>query len=47
MRYSGVDRFRLRDGRIAEEVVYVDTLAIRVATAPGMARPARVDFEQH
>jgi hypothetical protein len=43
LRYSGVDRFRLRDWRISEEVVYFDTLPIWVALDPTMARPALVD----
>ena len=29
--WRGVDRFRLRDGRIVEERVYMDTAALRVA----------------
>ena len=44
MRYSGVDRFRLRDWRIAEEVVYFDTLPIWVALDPAMQRPALIDL---
>lgn len=42
LRYSGVDRFRLGDWRISEEVV-LDTLPIWVALDPTMARPALVD----
>ena len=44
LRWSGVDRFRLRDGRIAEEVVYFDTLQIWAALDPAMARPALIDL---
>lgn len=29
--WRGVDKFRLRDGRIAEERVYMDTAALRTA----------------
>ena len=29
--WRGVDKFRLRDGRIAEETVYMDTAALRAA----------------
>ena len=44
LRWSGVDRFRLRDGRIAEEVVYFDTLPVWAALDPTMSRPALVDL---
>jgi ketosteroid isomerase-like protein len=44
LRWSGVDRFRLRDGSISEEVVYFDTLQIWAALDPAMARPALVDL---
>lgn len=42
--WSGVDRFRLRGGKIAEEVVYYDTLPMWVALDPSMERPALVDL---
>lgn len=44
LRWSGVDRFRLRDWRISEEVVYFDTLEIWSALDPAMARPAPIDL---
>jgi len=44
LRWSGVDRFRLRDWRIAEEVVYFDTLPVWAAVDPTMVRPALVDL---
>lgn len=36
--WRGVDKFRLREGRIAEETVYMDTAALRAAS--GVAWPA-------
>ena len=42
--YSGVDRFRLRDWKISEEVVYFDTLQIWTALDPKMARPPLIDL---
>jgi ketosteroid isomerase-like protein len=44
LRWSGVDRFRLRARRISEEVVYFDTLPIWAALDPGMARPSLIDL---
>jgi ketosteroid isomerase-like protein len=44
LRWSGVDRFRLRDWRIAEEVVYFDTLQLWAALDPGMERPPLIDL---
>lgn len=44
LRWSGVDRFRLRDWSISEEVVYFDTLEIWSALDPAMARPALIDL---
>lgn len=44
LRWSGVDRFRLRDGRIAEEVVYFDTLPVWTALDSSMVRPALIDL---
>jgi ketosteroid isomerase-like protein len=44
LRWSGVDRFRLRDWRISEEVVYFDTLEIWAALDPAMVRPALIDL---
>jgi len=44
LEWSGVDRFRLRDGRIAEEVVYFDALQIWTALDPAMARPPLIDL---
>jgi hypothetical protein len=44
LRWSGVDRFRLRDGSISEEVVYFDTLEIWSALDPAMVRPALIDL---
>ena len=44
LRWSGVDRFRLRDGRISEEVVYFDTLQIWAELDPAMARPPLIDL---
>ena len=38
--WRGVDKFRLRDGRIAEETVYMDTAALRAARGAGVARAA-------
>ena len=38
--WSGVDRFRLRDGKIVEEVVYSDTQPLWAAIDPSLARPA-------
>jgi ketosteroid isomerase-like protein len=37
--WRGVDRFRLRDGRIAEEVVYMDTAALRAARGVAWPEP--------
>jgi len=42
--WSGVDRFRLRHGRIAEEVVWFDTLEVWKALDPGMQRPPLIDL---
>ena len=44
LRWSGVDRFRLRDWNISEEVVYFDTLQIWSALDPAMVRPALIDL---
>jgi hypothetical protein len=44
LRWSGVDRFRLRDWRISEEVVYFDTLELWAAIDPAMLRPALIDL---
>ena len=44
LQWSGVDRFRLRDGRIREELVYFDTLEMWAALDPGMARPPLIDL---
>ena len=44
LRWSGVDRFRLVGGRIAEEVVYFDTLVLWTAIDPSMARPPLVQL---
>lgn len=44
LRWSGVDRFRLRSGKIAEEVVYFDTLLIWAALDPSMVRPPLVQL---
>ncbi len=40
---SGVDRMLLREGRIAEEVVYCDTLPTWSAIDPSMRRPGLID----
>ena len=42
--WSGVDRFRLRNWRISEEVVYFDTLKIWSVLDPAMVRPALIDL---
>ncbi len=44
LRYSGVDRFRLRGWSISEEIVYFDTLEIWAALDPAMVRPALIDI---
>jgi hypothetical protein len=44
LRWSGVDRFRLREWRIAEEVVYFDTLQVWTALDPTMMRPPLIDL---
>ena len=44
LQWSGVDRFRLRDWNILEEVVYFDTLEIWSALDPAMVRPALIDL---
>ena len=44
LQWSGVDRFRLRDWRISEEVVYFDTLPVWAAVDPTMVRPALIDL---
>ena len=44
LRWSGVDRFRLRDWRISEEVVYFDTLPVWAAVDQTMVRPALIDL---
>jgi len=44
LQWSGVDRFRLRDWNILEEVVYFDTLEIWSALDPAMIRPALIDL---
>jgi hypothetical protein len=45
LRWSGVDRFRLRNWKISEEVVYFDTLEIWSALDPAMVRPALINLE--
>ena len=40
---SGVDRMIMRDGRIAEEVVYCDTLPIWSAIDSSMRRDGLID----
>ena len=37
--FRGVDRFRLRDGRIVEEVVYADTAPMRAARSGQALQP--------
>jgi hypothetical protein len=44
LRWSGVDRFRLHDWNISEEVVYFDTLEIWSVLDPAMVRPALIDL---
>jgi ketosteroid isomerase-like protein len=44
LRWSGVDRFRLQDWRISEEVVYFDTLQVWAAVDETMVRPALIDL---
>jgi hypothetical protein len=39
-----VDRFRLHDWNISEEVVYFDTLEIWSVLDPAMVRPALIDL---
>ena len=44
LRWSGVDRFRLQDWRISEEIVYFDTLPLWSVLDPAMVRPALLDL---
>ncbi|MEA2813326.1 MAG: hypothetical protein QOI93_1023, partial [Rhodospirillaceae bacterium] len=37
--WRGVDKFRLREGRIAEERVYMDTAALRAARSLAWPEP--------
>jgi ketosteroid isomerase-like protein len=37
--FRGVDKFRLRDGKIAEEIVYADTAPMRAAQSGDVLKP--------
>jgi ketosteroid isomerase-like protein len=43
--WGGVDRVVLRAGRIAEEVVYCDTMPLLAARDPALRRPASIDAD--
>lgn len=44
--WGGVDRFVLREGRIAEEIVYCDTMPLLAARDPALRRPAAIDADR-